>query len=181
MTDCRVENVCINTNAFIFNSCCVRAKKNKSKKYKKRDYLNIVKPKCAVFELSKSKFNSCSLGISNNINDAWTVLLDNLSNINKNYFLISLTNCDKECKTIHKTFAQLIKYKISDGKNHLKLYFVCNLNPFDINSNCCADGSCLQLNTDVFYNLEKKEYCNIQFWYDKNYIYTPIQNNQITL
>ena len=36
-------------------------------------------------------------------------------------------------------------------------------------------GKSLQFNTDVFYNLEKKEYCNLQFWKDKNYIYTPFK------
>ena len=177
MSDNCMENICINTNAFIFNSCCVEAKKNKSKKYKKRTYLNIVKPKCSVFKLSKSKFNSCSLGISNNTEDAWNVLLSNLDNINKGYFLISLTNCNKDCKIVHKIFSQLINYKISEGQNHLKLYFTCNINPLDDNENFCVNGECLQLNTDVFYNLEKKEYCNVQFWYDKNYIHTPFQIN----
>jgi hypothetical protein len=166
------ENVCIDSNAFIFNSGCVRAKKSKQRKHKK--YSNILKPKCCIFELHKSKFASTSLGVSTSIDNAWSILLENLLNMYDGNFLISLTNCDSNCKTIHHTYSKLKKYTISPHCNKIKLYFTFNINPME-NNQICMDGKCLQFNIDAFYNLDKKEYCNIQFWHDKNYIYSPIK------
>ena len=171
MSDNNNQNVCIDTNAFIFNSGCIRAKKNKHKKHKK--YENIMKPKCCIFELYKSNFVSTSLGVSNNKDDAWNVLLSSLSSMYNGYFLITLTNCNSDCKTIHSTYSRLTKYKTSAHGNKIKLYFECNINPMS-NNQISMDGKCLQFNTDAFYNLEKKEYCNLQFWYDHNYKFTPI-------
>lgn len=175
MSDNNGENVCIDSNAFIFNSGYVRAKKQKRDKKNKKRFVNLVKPKCSIFKLCKSEFNSCSLGVSNDKEDAWNVLLDNLINIYQGHFIISLTNCDSFCKTINRTYAKLKKYKISDDREEIKLYFNHNLNPY-YNSNVCVNGKCYQFGVDTFYNLEKKEYCNIQFWYDKNYIYKPLDN-----
>lgn len=172
MGDQSIDNVCIDSNAFIFNSGCIRAKKSKHRKHKK--YSNIQKPKCCIFELYKSNFGSNSLGVSNSKDDSWNVLLSSLLNLYGGHFLITLTNCDYECKTIHSTYSRLKKYKVSPHGNKIKLYFDCNINPME-NNQICMDGKCLQFNTDAFYNLEKKKYCNLQFWYDKNYAYTPVK------
>ena len=67
-----IEKVNIDSVAFIFNSGCIRAKK--SKYLKNKQYENIQKPKCGIFELSKKNFASCSLGVSNSKDDAWNVL-----------------------------------------------------------------------------------------------------------
>ena len=165
-----IEKVNIDSVAFIFNSGCIRAKK--SKYLKNKQYENIQKPKCGIFELSKKNFASCSLGVSNSKDDAWNVLNNNLLNLINCYFVISLTNCKKNCKIVHKTYCKLKKYKIK--KNNIQLYFNYNINPME-NNQIDMTGKSLQFNTDVFYNLEKKEYCNLQFWKDKNYIYTPFK------
>ena len=52
MVDCVIEKKCmekvsIDSNAFIFNSGYVRAKKNKH--FKDKKYVNIQKQKCCIF------------------------------------------------------------------------------------------------------------------------------------
>jgi hypothetical protein len=172
MTESDLPKVCINTNAFIFNSGCIRAKKNKHTKKKK--YINTGKHKCCVFELYKCNFTSSSVGVSTSIDDAWNVLLSNLLNMIDGYFLISLTNCDSNCKKIHYIYSKLRKYKINTEKDKINLYFTYNISPME-NNQISMNGECLQFNTDVFYNLKNKKYCNIQFWYDKDYTFTPIK------
>ena len=82
---------------------------------------------------------------------------------------------DIETKEIINSILKDKKIILNKNSYNSIMKIIDNNNEIINNIQIFMDGKCLQFNTDAFYNLEKKEYCNLQFWYDKNYTFAPIK------
>lgn len=146
------NNNCINELLFLFERGFI----TKPKKCHK-------KSNCFVIHFSKCDFVSSSLDVSTDFDDSWNVWKKKIYDWKYANFVISLT----KKKFSHSIYAKLIKIKINDICDSVKLCFKNDVEiPNDI---CFSNEECLECNINSFYDLKKNCYYNFKFFGDKNY------------
>jgi hypothetical protein len=142
-----------------------------------------------IFKLNKSDFISSTLAISTTAEDAWENFKKNIVFLINGNFVISVTKCNK----LHSFYANLSKAKVCSCCDVVVLYFKYNILPsltcYQPLMNCMAScnnangacGSvyglnselCVNLFSNITYDLKCGTYTNLKFFYCNLYTYQP--------
>lgn len=141
-----------------------------------------------IFKLTKEDFVSSTLAISTTEEDAWNNFKKNIVFLKNGNFVISVTKCNK----LHSFYANLSKAKVCTCCDVVVLYFKYNILPsltcYQPLMNCmvsCANANacgsvnglnsemCVNLFSNITYDLKCGTYTNLKFFYCNLYTYQP--------